>query len=69
MSPQLTTALIRASLGGIITAGVAFFGQLAAGVSVGRAGIATGLTFFTYLAARGGAEGLIDQRNSGAHGA
>ena len=55
-------AILRAAGGALVLAGVAFFGQLAAGQSLKAAGIAAGSAFFGYLVLRGGIEGAVDQR-------
>jgi len=69
MSDQLKAALTRGVLGGLVNAGSTFFAGLAAGAgttgSVNHvvlivAGIGAGAAFFSTLAVRFAAEGLID---------
>jgi hypothetical protein len=69
LSQQLQAALFRSLLGGVVLAGGAFFGTLTGDLAQGQgiggtqllgAGIATGFVFFTNLAVRFAAEGLID---------
>lgn len=60
MNQVWVTATIRATTGGVVLAGAAFFGSLSTGSSLRTAGIAAGVAFFGYLVTRGVAEGIID---------
>lgn len=62
MNQQFTTALIRAVLTSLFTAGSAFFAPLAAGSTVAEAGIAAGAVFFATMGARFAAEGFVDTK-------
>lgn len=71
MTPEMTTALVRGLVGGVITAGVSFFavlgGMAADGITGNEmlaAGIATGGAFFGYLAVRVLGEGTIDSNRA-----
>ena len=57
-------ATIRSFIGGVVIAGGAFFGQLATNAPLRTAEIAAGVAFFSYLALRGVAEGIIDQSSA-----
>lgn len=61
MSPQLKAALVRALIGATISFGLTFFTALqGADASVGKSAITAAVSAFTYLAARGAAEGFYD---------
>lgn len=60
-SPPLVQALVRALIGGVITAGAAFFAVYGTTGRLQAAEIAAGAAFFSQLATRGVAEGWIDQ--------
>ena len=59
MSEQFRVALVRALVGGVVSAGSVFFSIMGA-AGVERAGIAAGAAFFGVLAARGFGEGSYD---------
>ena len=63
-APPLAQALVRALIGGVITAGAAFFAVYGATGHLQAAEIAAGAAFFSQLATRGVAEGWIDQAAS-----
>jgi hypothetical protein len=62
MSEQFKAALVRAFVGGIVSAGSVFFSimSIMGAAGVGKAGIAAGASFFGVLAARGFGEGSYD---------
>lgn len=62
MSDAFKVALIRGTIGGVIFAGSAFFGQLASGGSLKAAEVGAGVAFFGYLILRSGVEGYIDHQ-------
>lgn len=62
MNPEYKTALIRASIGGLITAGTVFFAAVMVDPLAALAG--AGGAFFAYLGARGFVEGQLDAARS-----
>lgn len=60
MSAQITEALKRAVVGGLVTAGLTFFTTLQTTDNLRDASIAAGAAFFGYIVIRGGFEGGID---------
>lgn len=60
MTPQISEALKRAVIGGIVTAGATFFTTMQTGKGWEEAAIAAGAAFFAYVVVRGGFEGSFD---------
>ena len=66
LSDQFKVALVRALIGAFISAGLTFFATVTTS-GAAAAGIAAGTAGFTYLAARGFAEGAYDTRRQENH--
>lgn len=66
MTPQFQTALIRASIGGVISGGLTLLTTVQQTHNWETSGIAGGVALLTYLAARGVAEGWMDSAKAAA---
>lgn len=60
MSPQFTTALVRAGLGGVLTGALTFLTTYSSTGSLRGAEIAGGIALCGYMLTRGGVEGWLD---------